>query len=211
VNTRLLCDKLLPAGIKVNCFSESQRQTLQTLLALASENSRIVLLDEPTKGLDPTQHREFLKMLWSFKKDKYVIIHSSDAELVNVLADQVAKVLPSGLETESSRDVDHHNFGSFRLVVEVEGGKPSDSLVRYLSKDVPDLTLEYHTELLTYYILPNISKALLLQKTCFMENNMDLLGLVDFEVVSLPAFEVEQRNLPKSSPKVLAEGFEESF
>lgn len=98
-----------------------------------------------------------IKALWRFKKDRYIIIQSADAELVNVLADSVAKVQDTGIETVTSREIDH-STASYKLIVEVYDGEPSDSLVRYLSKDVPDLTLEYHTELLTYYILPNISK-----------------------------------------------------
>ena len=62
--------------------------------------------------------------------------------------------------------------------------------MRYLSKDVPDLTLEYQTEYLTYYILPNISKQVLFKKTNFMENNKNMLGILDYELVSLPSFEV---------------------
>jgi len=98
-------------------------------------------------------------------------------------------VLHTGIETVNSREIDH-NIASYKLIVEVMDGKPSDSLVRYLSKDVEDLTMEYHTDLLTYYILPNISKNVLYQKTLFIENNMTMLGLIDFEIVSLPAFEV---------------------
>ena len=74
-----------------------------------------------------------------------------------MLADSVAKVMPDGVEMLSQREVDNQ-IGSYKLVVEVEDNKPCDNLVRYLSKDVPDLTLEYQTEYLTYYILPNISK-----------------------------------------------------
>ena len=72
--------------------------------------------------------------------------------------------------------------------------------------------MEYHTELLTYYILPNISKQVLFQKTTFLENNMTMLGLIDFEIVSLPAFEVAQRNIALPCvPNEVADGFEDSF
>ena len=152
-----MCDRLLPGLERVGDYSESQRQCLQTLIALCSENSRIILLDEPTRGLGPVQRSEMIKALWRFKKDRYIIIQSADAELVNVLADSVAKVQDTGIETVTSREIDH-STARYKLIVEVYDGEPSDSLVRYLSKDVPDLTLEYHTELLTYYILPNISK-----------------------------------------------------
>ena len=155
-NTLVLCERLLPEKTRVKDYSESQKQCLQTLIALCSENSRIVLLDEPTRGMGANQRSEIIKALWRYKKDRYLIIQSNDAELVNVLADKVAKVLDTGIETVNSREIDN-KIASYKLIVEVLDGRPSDSLVRYLSKDVPDLTLEYHTDLLTYYILPNIS------------------------------------------------------
>jgi len=62
--------------------------------------------------------------------------------------------------------------------------------VRYLSKDVGVLNLEYHTDLQTYYILNNITKNLLFKKADFMERNKTMLGLINFEFVSLHAFEV---------------------
>ena len=113
---------------------------------------------------------------------------------MNVVADQVGKVLPHGIEIYKAQDIDH-SVSSYQLIVEVEDRVPSQTLVRYLSKDVPDLTLEYHTELLTYYTLPNITKSVLLKKVQFLEKNKDFLGLIDFEVVSLPSFEVVQRNI----------------
>ena len=76
--TRVLCHKLLPKDVKVEFYSESQRQLLQTLLALASENSRILILDEPTLGLDPEQRSEIIKVLRRFKKHRYLLIQSSD-------------------------------------------------------------------------------------------------------------------------------------
>jgi hypothetical protein len=106
-----------------------------------------------------------------------------------VLADTVAKVLPDSVEILSQREVGDQ-IASYKLVIEAIDNKPSDNLVRYLSKDVPDLTLEYQTEYLTYYILPNISKQILYKKTHFMEKNKGMLGILEYEIVSLPAFEV---------------------
>lgn len=94
--------------------------------------------------------------------------------------------------------------------MQVEDGKPSDNLVRYLSKDVEGLTLEYQTDLLTYYIIPNISKALLFKKSCFMEKNMTMLGLVNFEFISLPVFEMAARDIPSVIPEVAIKDYEES-
>lgn len=57
-----------------------------------------------------------LKALWRVKKDRYMIIHSSDADLVNVLADSVLKVLPTGVETIQSQQLDE-TLGSYKLIV----------------------------------------------------------------------------------------------
>ena len=41
---------------------------------------------------------------------------------------------------------------------------------------------------------------------------MNMLGIIDFEIVSLPAFEVVQRNIPLPIlPKEVTEGFVDSF
>ena len=77
------------------------------------------------------QRSELIKSLWRYKKDRYLIIQTSDAELVNVLADSVAKVLETGIETVNAREIDH-NIASYKLIVEVVDGKPTESLVRYL-------------------------------------------------------------------------------
>ena len=53
---------------------------------------------------------------------------------------------------------------SYKLIVEVEGGKASETLVRYLQKDTDELILEYTTDAQYHYIVPNLSKDLLLTK-----------------------------------------------
>ena len=73
------------------------------------------------------------------------------------------------------------------------------------------MTLEYHTDLLTYYILPNISNTLLLKKVNFLECNMSMLGLLNFEFVSIPVFEATKRNIPIVVPDEMKANFDESI
>jgi len=76
---------------------------------------------------------------------------------------------------------------------------------------VVELTLEYQTDLLTYYVLPNITKAMLCKKSDFMERNRAMLGLMNFEFVTLPAFEVAARDIPSTIRNAVREfDFEES-
>lgn len=73
-----------------------------------------------------------------------------------------------------------------------------------------ELTLEYQTDLLTYYILPNITRALLQKKASFMEKNMLMLGLINFEFVSLPAFEIAARGIKPDIPNDAIKDYEDS-
>lgn len=139
---------------------------------------------------------EMMKTLWRFKKDRYVIISSSDADLVSMLADSVARVMPSGIQAVTRQEAEQE-LASYKLSVKVEEGKPSNNLVKFLSHDVDaGLTLEFHSEEMTHYILPNIPKSLVYKKSSFMEANKKLLGLLSFEFVSLTELEVSQRNIP---------------
>ena len=63
------------------------------------------------------------------------------------------------------------SVSSYNLIVEVEGGKPSEYLIRYLQKDTDELILEYTTETQYHYIIPNLTKELLQTKSHFMEAN----------------------------------------
>ena len=104
---------------------------MQTLIALSSDNSRILLLDEPFIGLDSRQKSELVKAIWWFKKDRYIVMHCADIDMVNIMADQVALVQPDGIEMLQTQEMSD-SIGSYRLIVQVEGGKPSENLVRYL-------------------------------------------------------------------------------
>ena len=102
-------------------------------------------------------------------------------------------------------------MGSYKIIVQVEGGKPTDHLVRYLKKDLPELELEYNTDLVTYYILPNITKHFLSKKIAFMERNKGMLGLIQFEVISMSAFEIAQRDILQVIPAEDRQDFGQSI
>lgn len=112
------------------------------MIALSCQNSKFLILDNPTQDLGPTYKNELIKIILRAKQDRYIVIHSSDPELVQVLADSFAKVTKSGIEPVVLEDA--NIFSSYRLAVQVkDGGMPSDDLIRYLGKDVEDLFLEY--------------------------------------------------------------------
>ena len=171
-----------------------------------------MLLDEPTRGLDPEQRSELIKTLRHFKKHRYLVIQSSDQDLINTLADLILNIGPNGAQTIDLLQVDY-SVSSYQLIVEVEGGKPSEYLIRYLQKDTEELILEYTTETQHHYILPNLSKDLLLTKSNFMEVNKQLLGLIFFEFSTRPYFDSSHNAKTAAHLSItnVKENFEESI
>ncbi|MBQ1378306.1 MAG: ABC transporter ATP-binding protein, partial [Lachnospiraceae bacterium] len=61
------------------------------MLKVLSENPRILLMDEPTKGLDPASRRKILEVVRHLKKDgKTLVIVTHDVEFAAAAADRCA-------------------------------------------------------------------------------------------------------------------------
>jgi len=70
-------------------LSGGQRRKLQLCIALLGD-SKIVLLDEPTSGMDPTARRETWDIIKQAKQDKIIILTTHYMDEAEVLADRVA-------------------------------------------------------------------------------------------------------------------------
>jgi ABC-2 type transport system ATP-binding protein len=110
-------------GQKVRTFSRGMRQRLGLADALL-KTPRIVILDEPTTGLDPQATQEFLELIRDLKKDGITTILSSHMlEKVQVICDRVAlfnagRIALCGTVTELGRQV---LGGGHRILVEARG------------------------------------------------------------------------------------------
>jgi ABC-2 type transport system ATP-binding protein len=110
-------------GHKVRTFSRGMRQRLGLADALL-KTPRVVILDEPTTGLDPQATQEFLEMIRDLKRDGITIILSSHMlEKVQVICDRVAlfnagRVALCGTVPELGRQV---LGGGHRILVEARG------------------------------------------------------------------------------------------
>jgi energy-coupling factor transport system ATP-binding protein len=69
-------------------LSEGQKLTLALAIQLAA-GARVVLLDEPTRGLDYTAKAQFGRLLGELREDTAVLIATHDVEFVAEVADRV--------------------------------------------------------------------------------------------------------------------------
>ena len=72
-------------------ISGGQKRKLQLAIALLG-NAKIVLLDEPTSGMDPTARRETWELIKQAKQDRIIILTTHYMDEAEYLADRVAVV-----------------------------------------------------------------------------------------------------------------------
>jgi len=58
-------------------------------------NPRIIIMDEPTTGLDPVSRRKVWELIQKLKKDRVVILTTHSMEEADVLSDKIA-IIASG-------------------------------------------------------------------------------------------------------------------
>lgn len=93
-------------------LSGGQKRKLQLAIALLG-NSKIVLLDEPTSGMDPTARRETWEIIKQSKEDKMIILTTHYMDEAEYLADRVAVVSKGSLKVCGTTSFLKKKFGQF--------------------------------------------------------------------------------------------------
>lgn len=111
----------LPLGKPVNQLSRGNRTKL-ALVAALSHRPRLLLLDEPTAGLDPIVRAEVLDALWEITEDgEHAVLYSTHIlSDISRLADELAFLRDGTIILRTGRDELNESWRrvSFRLPAE---------------------------------------------------------------------------------------------
>jgi ABC-type multidrug transport system ATPase subunit len=105
-------------GEKLGTFSGGMRQRFGVAVALLG-NPKLIIVDEPTAGLDPEERVRFLNLLSDIGEDSVVILSTHIVEDVEELCSRVA-VIDGGeilLEAEPLRAIDELHGRIWRRVI----------------------------------------------------------------------------------------------
>lgn len=96
----------LPINKKIKTFSRGMKQKLSIAAALA-HSPKLLLLDEPTGGLDPVARGEILDDLWEFIEDGQhaVLLSTHITTDLDRIADRILILSDGSLKLDENKDV----------------------------------------------------------------------------------------------------------
>ncbi|XP_068631845.1 phospholipid-transporting ATPase ABCA3-like [Battus philenor] len=165
-------------------LSGGQKRRLCVGIAL-SGRAQVVLLDEPTSGMDPASRRALWDLLQKVKKGRTVILTTHFMDEADILGDRVAIMSSGRLQCIGSPYFLKQHYGvGYTLVVVKRTGFSSDVCTEIIRRYIPDITIKEDrgTEL-TYALTKEYSHIF---EKIFndLENNSDRIKFMNYGLVA---------------------------
>ncbi|XP_062542045.1 phospholipid-transporting ATPase ABCA3-like [Armigeres subalbatus] len=138
--------KLLELEDKANAQSHTLSGGMKRKLAVGIAlcgGSKVVLLDEPTSGMDPSARRALWDLLQKEKKDRTMLLSTHFMDEADVLGDRIAIMADGVLKTVGSPFFLKKTFGvGYRLICVKGADCNKELLCQILSTYIPDVRVE---------------------------------------------------------------------
>ena len=135
-------------------LSGGQKRKLCIAIALIG-NPKIIILDEPSSGVDPYARRQLWSLLQSYKKDRIIILSTHFMDEADLLADRKAIIANGKLRCVGSSLFLKNRFGiGYHLTVDIKKGSDVDVVNALIQSTIESAQIDRFTSSEVYYILP---------------------------------------------------------
>lgn len=120
-------------GDPVGTFSGGMKRRLSVALAFLSCN-KVVILDEPTTGLDPYVRRDIWNLIHKMKRGRVILMTTHSMDEADVLADKIVVMKNGQIQAEGKSMKLKSLYGGYYMLLEVH--KPESMPINILENEV---------------------------------------------------------------------------
>merc|ERR1711892_839905 len=161
-------------------LSGGMKRKLHLAMALTGP-SKILILDEPTSGMDPQARRGMWDVLQTLKQDRTIMLTTHFMEEADVLGDRIAIMADGKVKCCGSPMFLKSNLGSgFSLTVTKESNTSSDEILQLVQKHVKNAIIKNENSLEIIFELDIKSSDLIPPLASALDTSREKLGYTSF-------------------------------
>jgi len=120
-------------------LSGGQKRKLSVAISMIGD-SKVIMLDEPTSGMDTTARRRLWEMLKKNKEDRIVILTTHYMDEADILGDRICIMTEGEVECTGSSLFLKERFGvGYRLICEKAVQESLPDVELFLRQELPDI------------------------------------------------------------------------
>ncbi|XP_037671050.1 ATP-binding cassette sub-family A member 3-like [Choloepus didactylus] len=171
---------------KRDSFSQSlsggMKRKLSIIIALIG-GSKVVILDEPTSGMDPVSRRTTWDLLQQYKQDRTILLTTHYMDEADILGDRIAILVQGTLQCCGSSVFLKQIYGvGYHIVMVKEPNCDLEEITRIISYHIPGAVLENNVAAELSFILPREYTDRFQALFTDLENRQKSLGIASFGV-----------------------------
>ena len=128
------------ADNEVRTFSGGMKRRLSVAISGIGD-PRIIIMDEPTTGLDPVSRRKVWELIQKIKKDRVVILTTHSMEEADVLSDKIAIIASGRFKCIGTQLSIKHQFGDGYKITIICDPEHSFVIQNVISRHIPECKL----------------------------------------------------------------------
>jgi ATP-binding cassette, subfamily A (ABC1), member 3 len=119
-------------------LSGGNKRKLSVAIALCGD-SKFVVLDEPSSGMDLTAKRQMWNMLKEYKKGRIILLTTHYMDEADILGDRIGIMSMGKVKALGSSIFLKTKFGvGYNLTVVKKNSEPNPEIISYLEKNIGD-------------------------------------------------------------------------
>ncbi|KAL0841224.1 hypothetical protein ABMA28_014958 [Loxostege sticticalis] len=165
-------------------LSGGQKRRLCVGVALCGD-ARVVLLDEPTSGMDPSSRRALWDLLQKEKQGRTMILTTHFMDEADILGDRIAIMASGQLQCVGSPYFLKRHYGvGYTLVIVKDEGFQLEACTEILNKYIPGTTVKEDRGTEVTYNLTNARSQIFETMLLELENNMQRIKFKNYGLVA---------------------------